>query len=77
MTGPPVAILPSLDEPDTIAGVTAAVDAALDDPTALIIHADASPTLRTAEAFRATPTRARTLCLSGLPVGKATRYAPP
>ncbi|MGH3719437.1 MAG: hypothetical protein ACRDRI_11490 [Pseudonocardiaceae bacterium] len=70
MTGPPVAILPSLDEPNTIAGVTTAVDTALDDDAALIIHADASPTPDTAEAFRATPTRARTLCLVGLPVGK-------
>jgi glucosylglycerate synthase len=67
---PAVAILPSLDEPDTIAGVAAAVDAALDDEHALIVHADASTSPATNQAFRATMTRARTLSLTGLPAGK-------
>jgi hypothetical protein len=65
-----VAILPSLDEPATIAGVAAAVDIALDDEHALIVHADASTTPATDQAFRATVTRARTLSLTGLPAGK-------
>jgi hypothetical protein len=64
------AILPSLDEPDTISAVTTAVDAALHHPGSLIVHADASATQATAAAFRATPTRARTLCLTGIPRGK-------
>lgn len=70
MTGHPVAILPSLDEPDTIAGVVTAVDTALDDEHALIVHADASVATGTAIAFQATAIRARTLCLTGLPPGK-------
>jgi hypothetical protein len=68
-----VAILPSRDEADTIAAVTRAVDAALDDDRALIVHADSSSTPATAVAFRATATRARTVCLTGLPTGKGAQ----
>lgn len=68
-----VAILPSRDEADTIAAVTRAVDAALDDDRALIVHADSSTTPATAVAFRATATRARTVCLTGLPTGKGAQ----
>lgn len=70
---PVVAILPSRNEADTIAAVTHAVDAALDDDRALIVHADSSTTPATAAAFRATPTHARTLCLTGLPTGKGVQ----
>ncbi|MGQ0775492.1 MAG: hypothetical protein ACT4NY_13895 [Pseudonocardiales bacterium] len=68
-----VAILPSLEEPDTIAAVTRAVDLALDDENSLIVHADASSTPVTAVAFRATPTRARRLCLRPGTVTTPTR----
>ncbi|RDG33976.1 hypothetical protein [Streptomyces corynorhini] len=67
------AILPSRDEPETIAAVTAAVDAALDDPHAVIVHADASDHSETAARFTATPTRARKISLTGLPRGKGTQ----
>jgi glucosylglycerate synthase len=70
---PVIAILPSRDEADTIAAVTRAVDAALDDDRALIVHADSSTTPATAAAFRATATRARTVCLTGLPTGKGAQ----
>lgn len=70
---PVVAILPSRDEPDTIAAVTRAVDLALDDENALIVHADASRSPATTTAFRGVSTRARTACLAGLPLGKGTQ----
>lgn len=67
---PPAAVLPSRNEPTTIAAVTAAVDAALDNPKAVIVHADSSDTHETAEAFSRTSTRARKVTLTGLPRGK-------
>jgi glucosylglycerate synthase len=70
---PVVAILPSRDEPHTIAAVTRAVDLALDDEGALIVHADASKSPATTTAFRGVTTRARTVCLTGLPLGKGTQ----
>jgi hypothetical protein len=73
MTCPAVAILPSLDEPATIAAVTTAVDTALADSDALVVLADASPGPDTAAAFTAVATRARTLSLTGLPTGKGTQ----
>ncbi|MEV4747595.1 hypothetical protein AB0K21_14565 [Streptosporangium sp. NPDC049248] len=51
-------ILPSRNEPTTIAAVTAAVDAAMDHSRAVIVHADSSDTPQTAEHFTATGTRA-------------------
>jgi hypothetical protein len=65
-----LAILPSLDEPGTVAAVTAAVDEALADPDALIVLADASPNPDTLRAFRYVPIRARADALGGLPAGK-------
>lgn len=73
MNLPPAAILPSRDEPDTIAAVVRAVDAALDNPHAVIIHADASHHPDTATRFAAVPTRARKLALTGLPLGKGAQ----
>ncbi|GAB2717954.1 hypothetical protein [Kitasatospora kifunensis] len=70
---PACAVLPSRNEPATIAAVTRAVDAALGDDRALIVHADASDSPATATAFAATPTRARTLQLTGLPRGKGAQ----
>jgi glucosylglycerate synthase len=70
---PVVAILPSRDEPDTIAALPRAVDLALDDDHALIVHADASTSPATTTAFRDVCTRARTVCLTGLPRGKGTQ----
>ena len=67
------AVLPSRNEPETIAAVTAAVDAALDDPKAVIVHADSSDTPDTTAAFNATPTRARKVSLSGLARGKGAQ----
>ncbi|MFE0680624.1 hypothetical protein ACFW17_07440 [Streptomyces sp. NPDC058961] len=70
---PGAAILPSRNEPATIAAVTAAVDSALGDPRALIIHADSSDGPTTSERFNATQTRARKLSLTGLPRGKGAQ----
>ncbi|WP_051710311.1 glycosyltransferase [Streptomyces sp. NRRL S-350] len=70
---PGVAVLPSRNEPDTVATVTKAVDAALDDARALIVHADSSDTPATAAAFAATATRSRTLQLTDLPRGKGAQ----
>jgi glucosylglycerate synthase len=64
------AVLPSRNEPSTIAAVTRAVDAALGDPAAVIVHADSSDTPDTVAAFSTTPTRARKVTLTGLPRGK-------
>lgn len=70
---PAAAILPSRDEPATIAAVTTAVDAALNDPRAVIIHADSSDHPTTSDRFTATPTRARKISLAGLPRGKGAQ----
>ncbi|MFE1958373.1 hypothetical protein [Streptomyces sp. NPDC059479] len=67
------AILPSRNEPATIAAVTAAVDAALNDPEAVIVSADSSDHPATADRFTGTPTRARKISLIGLPRGKGAQ----
>ncbi|MDT0445630.1 glycosyltransferase family protein [Streptomyces johnsoniae] len=67
------AILPSRNEPATIAVVTAAVDAALNDPRAVIIHADSSDHPTTSKRFTATPTHARKISLPNLPRGKGAQ----
>ncbi|WNI18082.1 hypothetical protein [Actinacidiphila sp. ITFR-21] len=74
MTPPPAAaVLPSRNEPATIAAVTTAVDTALDDDRAVIVHADSSDDPATARIFNATPTRARKISLTDLPRGKGTQ----
>lgn len=75
MTGavPFAAVLPSRNEPATIAAVTTAVDTALADDRALIVHADSSDDPTTARIFTATPTRARKISLTSLPRGKGTQ----
>ncbi|MGQ4453200.1 hypothetical protein [[Kitasatospora] papulosa] len=70
---PAAAILPSRDEPATIAAVTAAVDTALNDQRAVIIHADSSGHPTTSDHFTATPTRARKISLTNLPRGKGAQ----
>ncbi|MFI6056101.1 hypothetical protein ACIBCO_39305 [Streptomyces violascens] len=70
---PAAAILPSRNESATIAAVTMAVDAALNNPSSLIIHADSSDDPTTSEHFTATPTRARKFSLTGLPRGKGAQ----
>ncbi|MFJ2745444.1 hypothetical protein ACIO3O_37945 [Streptomyces sp. NPDC087440] len=70
MTPPAAAILPSRNEAETIAAVVRAADAALDDPNAVIVHADASSGPETAARFAAVPTTARKVGLTGLPLGK-------
>ena len=67
------AILPSRNEPSTISAVTAAVDAALDEAGAVIVHADSSDTPGTAEQFTATTTRAAKVPLTGLTRGKGAQ----
>ncbi|GIH67842.1 hypothetical protein [Sphaerimonospora thailandensis] len=67
------AILPSRNEPYTIAAVTTAVDAALNDARAFIVHADSSDAPQTAERFAAAPTQARTRALTGLARGKGAQ----
>lgn len=67
------AILPSRNEPATIAAVTTAVDAALGDAGAVIVHADSSDTLETAGRFAATLTRAAKVPLTGLVRGKGAQ----
>ncbi|MYS32572.1 hypothetical protein K388_07218 [Streptomyces sp. KhCrAH-43] len=67
------AILPSRNEPSTISAVTTAVDHALGDEHAVIIHADSSDTPDTAAQFAATPTRAASSGLAGLPRGKGAQ----
>ncbi|WP_330315085.1 hypothetical protein OHS17_32500 [Streptomyces sp. NBC_00523] len=67
------AILPSRNEPSTIFTVTTAVDHALRDEHAVIIHADSSDTPDTATQFAATPTRAAKSGLAGLPRGKGAQ----
>jgi glucosylglycerate synthase len=67
------AILPSRNEPTTIAAVTSAVDLALGNPAAVIVHADASDTFETAETFTVTATRAAKVALTGLLRGKGAQ----
>lgn len=67
------AILPSRNESATIAAVTTAVDAALGETGAVIVHADSSDTPDTAEAFSATDTRAVKVPLTGLVRGKGAQ----
>ncbi|WUT01517.1 hypothetical protein OHA46_32695 (plasmid) [Streptomyces sp. NBC_00708] len=67
------AILPSRNEPSTISAVTNAVDLALNDVRAVIVHADSSDAPDTAHAFAATPTHAEALGLTGLPRGKGAQ----
>jgi len=66
-------ILPSRNEPTTIAAVTAAVDAAMDDSRAVIVHADSSDTPQTSEHFTATGTRAAKTSLINLKRGKGAQ----
>lgn len=67
------AILPSRNEPTTIADVTAAVDVALAARRTVIVHADSSDTSATAEHFTATSTRAAKVSLTGLVRGKGAQ----
>ncbi|WP_258038829.1 hypothetical protein [Streptomyces sp. SM12] len=67
------AILPSRNEPETIGNVISAVDTALNDPRAVIIHADSSDTRATALAATRTPTRAKLVQLADLPRGKGAQ----
>ncbi|MDI5969413.1 hypothetical protein POF50_008660 [Streptomyces sp. SL13] len=68
---PAAAILPSCDDPETISGVTAAVDDALaGSPYGVIIAADASPTPATRAVFENTPTRARKVALTCRQAGR-------
>ncbi|MBK3590525.1 hypothetical protein JHN49_45605, partial [Streptomyces sp. MBT57] len=59
------AILPSRNEPATIAAVTTAADQAMGEG-AVIVHADSSDTPDTADRFAATPTQAGKVELTGL-----------
>ncbi|PZT77939.1 MULTISPECIES: hypothetical protein [unclassified Streptomyces] len=70
---PAAVILPSRNEPLTISAVTTAVDLALNDAHGVIVHADSSDGPDTADAFAATPTRAKTLVLTGLERGKGAQ----
>jgi hypothetical protein len=67
------AILPSRDEPSTIAAVAIAVDAALADRRAVIVHADSSDAPQTAEHFAASGTRAAKVPLTGMARGKGAQ----
>lgn len=67
------AILPSHNEPATIAAVTAAVGAALTGRRAVIVHADSSHTPDTSRHFAATRTRAVKVPLTGLARGKGAQ----
>ncbi|MGH3566467.1 MAG: hypothetical protein ACRDRH_10625 [Pseudonocardia sp.] len=66
-------ILPSRDEPATIAAVTTAVDTALGDGRTVIVHADSSDTPDTSRRFAATRTRAVKVPLTGLVRGKGAQ----
>ncbi|WP_217231240.1 hypothetical protein [Streptomyces anulatus] len=66
------AILPSRNEPATIAAVTTAADQATGEG-AVIVHADSSDTPDTAARFAATLTRAGKIALTGLPRGKGAQ----
>ncbi|MFI0937301.1 hypothetical protein [Streptomyces sp. NPDC021020] len=72
-TGRAAAILPSRNEPATIAAATTAVDSALNDVRAVIVHADSSDTPDTADSFAATPARAGKMALTGLVRGKGAQ----
>jgi hypothetical protein len=67
------AILPSRNEPSTIAAVTRAIDTALDASWVVIVHADSSDVPETASRFADTPTRAAKVSLSGLVRGKGAQ----
>ncbi|MBP0460842.1 hypothetical protein [Streptomyces montanisoli] len=67
------AILPSRNEAATIAAVSTAVDAALDDARAVVLHADSSDGPDTAEHFTAARSRARKVGLTGLQRGKGAQ----
>ncbi|MET9418859.1 hypothetical protein ABZY03_32660 [Streptomyces klenkii] len=67
------AILPSRNEPATITAVTAAVDTALAQSQALIIHADSSDTTDTTRLFATTITQAAKVPLTGLVRGKGAQ----
>ncbi|GAA3733303.1 glycosyltransferase family protein [Salinactinospora qingdaonensis] len=67
------AILPSRNEPSTIADVSAAVDTALGARRAVIVHADSSDTPETAERFAAVSTHAHKIGLTGLVRGKGAQ----
>lgn len=67
------AILPSRNEPATIAAVITAVDTAFGEERAVIVHADSSDTPHTARHFATTPTRARKVTLTGLVPGKGAQ----
>ncbi|WP_405614372.1 hypothetical protein OG292_16630 [Streptomyces sp. NBC_01511] len=73
MPKPAAAILPSRNEAATIAAVTAAVDSALDDARAVIVHADSSDAPDTAHSFAAASTLAGTVGLTGLERGKGAQ----
>lgn len=66
-------ILPSHNEPSTIAAVTVAVDSATVDARTVIVHADSSDTPETVEHFTATGTQAAKLSLSRLVRGKGAQ----
>lgn len=66
-------ILPSRNEPTTIAAVTTAADTALGAMGRVIVHADSSDTPDTAERFTATATRAAKAPLTGLTRGKGAQ----
>jgi hypothetical protein len=67
------AILPSRNEPATITAVTAAVDAALGETGAVIVHADSSDTPETSRRFTAAGTRSVKVPLAGLARGKGAQ----
>lgn len=67
------AILPSRNEPATIAAVTTAVDTALAEHRSVIVHADSSDTPATADQFTATATQAAKVPLTGLIRGKGAQ----
>jgi len=67
------AVLPSRNEAATIAAVTTAVDSALDDARAVIVHADSSDSVDTADSFAATPTQAGKVGLTALERGKGAQ----
>ncbi|MDT0489745.1 hypothetical protein RM717_04400 [Streptomyces griseus] len=66
------AILPSRNEPTTIAAVTTAADQAMGEQS-VIVHADSSDAPDTAARFASTPTRAGKVALTGLRRGKGAQ----
>ncbi|HEY1621710.1 MAG TPA: hypothetical protein VGG25_29085 [Streptosporangiaceae bacterium] len=67
------AILPSRDEPTTIAAATAAADEALADEGAVIVNADSSDDPDTSRRFTAASTQAVRVPLHGLARGKGAQ----